>query len=240
MKRIVIAYHVYMFGNNYMALIIDQIRKIMRTGLYKASDKIYVGINDCWNKKPDTGIDWIKGVLSFRSGKDYHPSMGKVEIQVYDDNQELRRTLRWIRDYAKENPGDYVLFLHTKGITHYTEATEDWRAYMEYFVVERWKDCVTKLDEGYDCCGVLWNTDTPIGKYPHFSGAFYWATCKYINTLNHFYIDSSWRYHMEFWIGSNPEVKAYEFHNSGYNTTQRLIANQGHYHIPYPRTNYSK
>jgi hypothetical protein len=43
---------------------------------------------------------------------------------------------------------------------------------------------------------------------------------------------------MEFWIGSNPNAKVYEFHNSGLNTTEKLVAGQGHYDVRYPEINY--
>jgi len=44
----------------------------------------------------------------------------------------------------------------------------------------------------------------------------------------------------EFWIGSNPNVKACELHNSGYNTTERLESHRGHYDIVYDPSNYKK
>ena len=248
MNKIVITYHAYLYGNNYMETIVEQLRAItnaihlpdggLKANIFTQCHKLYIGVVDDPNKKPPHGVDWIKNWYNFSSSKQKDVPNEKVEVAIYPDNLELRRTLWWIRDYAKENPDDYILFFHSKGITHNTQAVKDWRRYMEYFVIERWEDCVKKLDEGYDCCGVLWNKDTPIGYFSHFSGAFYWAKASYINTLDHSYIDSAWRYHMEFWIGSNPDAKVFEFHNSGYNTTDRLIAGKGHYNVPYPRENY--
>lgn len=231
-----------------MDMMTEQFRKIIsptymndgtiKKNVFSYCSKVYIGIIDSDDKKPSHGEEWIRRFWSFSSSKQEEKIDNKVEIVFYKDNQELRRTLRWVRDYAKENTGDYILFFHSKGITHYTQATEDWRRYMEYFVIERWRECIEKLNEGYDACGVLWNTDTPIGIHPHFSGAFYWATTDYINSLNHEFIDSDNRFDMEFWIGSNPNARIFEFHNSGYNTKERLIANKGHYNISYPRDNY--
>lgn len=249
MNKIVIAYHAYLYGPNYITMIAEQFRKILHylqlpdgtyeNNLFNQCHKMYVGVVDSPNKKPAWGVEWITNFFNFSSSKK-PGAVNKVEIAIYPDNQELRCTLRWVRDYAKENPDDYILFFHTKGITHYTNATEDWRKYMEYFVLENWKDCIAKLDEGYDCCGVLWNKETPIGYFPHFSGAFFWAKASYINTLNHDYIDSAWRFHMEFWIGSNPDAKVFEFHNSRLNDMQSLIDHKGHYDVEYPRSNYEK
>ena len=251
MKKIVIAYHAYLFGDKYSQMIVDQFRKInnaiwhedtqtFEANLFPQCDKMYIGIVDSPNKRPKEGaVEWIKTWFDDKSSKIPESRINpKVEVVVYSENREELSTLKWIRDYAKDNPGDYILYFHTKSITNQNAATEDWRRYMEYFAIERWKDCVAKLEEGYDCCGVMWNTNTPIGVWPHFSGNIWWATTDYINTLNHEYLEKEWRYYNEFWIGSNPNVKQFEFHNSGYNTTERLIAGQGHYHVLYPRHLY--
>lgn len=247
--KIVIAYHAYLYGDRYMEMITDQLRKISNAifhadgtsekNLFSHCAKLYIGIVDTLDKKPAHGVEWLSNWYNNSSSKvvttQYNP---KVEVVVYPDNAELRGTLRWVRDYARDNPDDYILFFHTKGITHLTEACEDWRRYMEYFVIERWRDCVQKLDEGYDCCGVLWNRETIWGDYPHFSGAFFWAKASYINTLNHEYIDSYWRYMMEFWIGSNPSAKVYEFHNSRMNDIEAFNKGISHYSLGYPREKY--
>jgi len=249
MKKLVIAYHGYMYGSHYMGMMRDQFRKILlakhlpdgglEANLFTHCSKMYIGMVDHPDKQPPHGQEWLRKFWSFSSSKVKDKMDDKVEIVFYPDNQELRCTLRWIRDYARDNPDDYILFFHSKGITHDNPALTDWRDYMEYFVLEKWKDCIQKLDEGYDCCGVLWNTDTPIGIHPHFSGAFYWAKASYINTLDHSFIDSEWRYNMEFWIGSNPNVKVFEFHNSRMNDKESLIAKRGHYDVRYPRKNYT-
>lgn len=250
MKKIVIAYHAYLYGTYYMEMIGEQFRKIynavqlpdgsMETNLFPRCDKMYIGIVDSTNKKPEWGVELVSKFFNNRSSKVNEKANSKVEVVVYPDNNEETDTLKWIRDYSKENPGDYVLYFHMKGITKYSPATESWRRYMEYFVIENWKDCVAKLKEGYDCCGVMWNTDTPIGIHSHFSGNFWWANTSYINTLNHKLLDSNWRFDREFWIGTGTDVKPFEFHNSRLNDKRSLIEGKGHYDVEYPRSNYEK
>ena len=48
---------------------------------------------------------------------------------------------------------------------------------MEYFNIIKWKNCVEKLDEGYDCCGVCHV------EYKYFLGNFWWANSSHIKTL---------------------------------------------------------
>jgi len=241
MKKIVVAYHAYMFGDHYMTLMREQFRLLIHSGLYNACDKLYIGIVMDKNMHPgkETGIAWANGFYNFATSSKPEKEK-KVEIAIYPQNNEETDTMKWIRDYSKDNPGDYVLYWHTKGITKDNQPTTDWRHYMEYFCIEQWKDCIAKLEEGFDCCGVLWNTDTPLGMHPHFSGTFWWARTDCINTLDHSFLDSEWRYAREFWIGSNPKARAFEFHNSRLNDKESLIAGRGHYDVEYPRENYVK
>lgn len=239
MRKIVVVYHAFMYGDSYMEMMVEQFRLILTSGLYQVANKIHVGVIESPDRSPLYGEEWLNSFWKSSSSKK-EGVLGKVEIVFYPDNKEEVETLKWIRDYSKDNPGDYVLYFHTKGISKCSRATEDWRRYMEYFCIEMWKDCIQKLDEGYDCCGVMWNTNTSVGAYPHFSGNFWWANTNYINTLSHKYLDIDRRIFREFWIGSNPHANAFEFHNSRLNDCESLTRNQGHYNVLYPRNIYEK
>jgi hypothetical protein len=226
MKNIVVAYHAFLFEPYYRVMMSEQFGKLKSSGLFDVCSKLHIGIV---NQSAD-GVQWVE---------DYWKGSDKVEIVVYPDNMEETRTLKWISAYAMQNPDDYLCYFHTKSIWRYTPPTEAWRRYMEYFIIERWEECVKKLDYYYDCCGVMWNPDTPIGFHPHFSGNFWWTTTKYIRTLNNTFLDTPDRYDREFWIGSNPDVKAWEFHNSGINNKDSLVLKKGHYDVEYPQSNYA-
>lgn len=237
MKNLVIAYHAYMFGDHYIDMMTEQFRLLIHSGLYNACNKLYIGIATDPNMQPKHGVEWAKRFYNFTTSGNTK-SENKVEIVIYQNNNELRPTLWWIRDYARDHPGEYIMFFHTKGITHNDQPNTDWRRYMEYFVIEQWQDCVQKLDEGFDCCGVLWNCDAAGKFHPHFSGAFYWAKTDFINTLDYNYLTSSNRYDGEFWIGTNKKAKVYEFHNSHMNDAVALFTAKSHYSLPYPRSQY--
>jgi len=227
--KLVLFYHAYIYGNNYVSIMSETFRLLVSSKLFEACDKLYIGVYEEANAQPQDGISWLKHFWSISN---------KVEIIQYSVNDEERSTMLHLKEYCKNNPDDYVLYFHAKGITKYNQATQDWRRYMEYFNIERWQDCVTKLNEGYDCCGVMWNSKTPQGNYPHFSGTFWWATSKYINTLQDTFLNDPNRYFREYWIGSNPNVKVYEFHNSGLNSFINLKAKKSHYQLSYPRVYY--
>ena len=65
-------------------------------------------------------------------------------------------TLNLLKRKCEELKDIYVLYLHSKGASRRGNVTvEAWKNYMEYFNIERWKDCIYKLHkEGYSTCGV--------------------------------------------------------------------------------------
>ena len=128
------------------------------------------------------------------------------------------QTLKEVYSHSIKNDG-YVLYIHNKGVTENFYNTwgvfgEDhrWRRYMQKHCISRWEECVSKLDEGYDCVGANYYKDF----YP-FAGNFWWATTEHIKKLgdpldaDKYYNNNSptnYRYAFELWIGTK-EPKIY-------------------------------
>jgi len=122
------------------------------------------------------------------------------------------QTLKEVYSHSIKNDG-YVLYIHNKGVTENFYNTwgvfgEDhrWRRYMQKHCISRWEECVSKLDEGYDCVGANYYKDF----YP-FAGNFWWATTEHIKNLgdpldaDKYYNNNSptnYRYAFELWIGT--------------------------------------
>ena len=218
--KIGIFYHIYQLTHHpnlsqdyWKKMYEDQINTLKESGLYSACDFIHIGING--SSPLDKNFDKVK-----------------VYYNNISDKGESG-TLKMIKDFCfKEENQDYkILYFHQKGITR-VEGTEDvgrrdkdpihaWRLYMEYFNIHRWMDCIEALSK-YDCCGVDYQEETFLGRFPHFSGNFWWGNASYIKTLDHSYLND--REHIvgkmmndvckEFWIGSNPNHKPLCLHNS--------------------------
>ena len=66
-------------------------------------------------------------------------------------------------------------------------ASDDWRLYMMYFLVDKHDICVTAISEfGYSTCGVLLET-SHISKHTngaHYSGNFWWSTAGWIKAID--------------------------------------------------------
>jgi hypothetical protein len=192
----IIFYHAYLVGD-YKLLIQEQIANMFNSGLYKASEKIFMGIAG-----GDSDAQyWVLNLI-----KDYK----KIQPYIHPTNNEEKDTLKLILKNIKEN--DYICYFHTKSVTkpHYNNIL--WRRLVEYHTINQWKNCIDILDKGYDCVGSLYREDTFLGFHPHFSGGYWWTTYNHIVSLDHSYLDSNHslgRFGAEFWIGSKHGSKNY-------------------------------
>ena len=108
----------------------------------------------------------------------------KIEIVKSNTNRSLyeRFTLNNLYDDCCKDDF-YVLYLHTKGITHPGhKSVQDWVDYLLYFNTAKHKDFIRFL-EGYDTVGV--NLNNGEGRNPyHYSGNFWWSKSSHIKSLN--------------------------------------------------------
>lgn len=144
----------------------------------------------------------------------------KISIVKYNSNwKEETETLISLRDFCKENPDHKVLYFHMKGVTKESINGESWRLMMEYFVIDKWKECIEYLNE-YDAVGsnlkilgpTTWDDGTQTWEKAgtqHFVGNFWWANASYVNTLDNSFLTSNFRLDREFWIGTgNGKMKS--------------------------------
>lgn len=136
--------------------------------------------------------------------------LDRADLFVRNECKDLRQyefpTLNMLDSFSIRN--DYsVLYIHTKGVSRTEPSIADWRECMLYWNVERWKECVDKLDRGYDVVGINIE-DKPIR---HLQGNFWWANTEHIRRLGtieevtfpprH---DLTDRHKAEFWVLSQP------------------------------------
>ncbi len=193
--------------NHWQAILERQLMRLKSSGLYDACTSISLG---------------VLGKGDVAPYKNIYPKL-QILFQNPDTALYERPTLLKLHELSVSNPAHAtVLYLHTKGITRgaNSEYIADWVNLMEYFVIDRWKDCILALQE-HDVCGVNWR-NVPL---LHFSGNFWWATTRYAATLPAFI--SAGYYDPEMWIGLNfPNCKC--FHESGVD----------HYYHLYPESKY--
>lgn len=121
----------------------------------------------------------------------------------------------------------FVLYLHSKGVSkrgQVRQRMDDWRNYMEYFIIEKHQVCIEAL-RTHDTCGVNWKNRP----YPHYSGNFWWARSDYIRTLPSVdRLKTRRRHQAEAWLGKNLSIRAKNLFQSGVD----------HYQKRYPEWRY--
>ncbi len=192
-KKIYGFWHIATIGP-WQAIVERQFSKIISSGLYDASDSIFVS------------------VVGAKSREDV-PTALRIGKFVASSDPDLTRyefaTLQMLQQRALEEDC-YCWYIHVKGVSEPGDAQSPrwrWREYMEYFVIENWRVCVQCLQD-HDMVGAEWRT-TPA---PHYSGNFWWADACYLRQLPCLKAVERAargdRYAAEYWICSRqPRVK---------------------------------
>jgi hypothetical protein len=146
------------------------------------------------------------------------------EVIYQNDNVRLGEfpILMKIRELSLETDEECnILYIHTKGASvPENECINDWRKYMLYFNVTKYKDCVSLL-KNHDTCGV----DLRKGPVLHYSGNFWWSKFSHIRKLpliSEMEVVLSERHKGEFWICS-VDGDFYSVHDCGINQYERHL-----------------
>lgn len=160
----------------------------------------------------------------------YHNSNHKLKHfdESYKEWYEYTTCLELQDECTKEE--FYALYIHNKGAFTRTSGNYNWRKYMEYFCIEKWEQCVEKLNEGYELVGAAYNDNTKEldpNTIRYFAGNFFWGKSSYINRCQELVpppeVDFKpqmkgqphLRFDLEQWHSSgNP--KWYEMHSGGH------------------------
>ena len=211
-----IYYHIWSPPNTdlWKLMVDEQLKRIYESGILEKS-KFYCSINGKQATRISNFVslyDWVR----------------ILEVSDSDDQYE-GFTLKHLYEECLYEDDLKVMYFHTKGMSHLAGARDNysdrkfrsvnsWRHFMEWGVIDRWKESVDKLDN-HDVVGVNYCIDP----WPHMSGNFWWANSNYIKTLHH-PIDDAFpsdtrdfgpipRMNFEKWIGmKNPNV--YSFYNA--------------------------
>lgn len=204
MKKAAVFYHVWAPENSvsWCLLIDEQIKNLIQAGL-RHNARIFC----CINSKQGEVIRQYISQYNF---------IEIIEISE-DESQYEAFTLKHLFDFCNKNKEyEYVMYFHTKGIRHFSQTRDlsviknvnSWRRFLEYGTITKWRDCVTML-QSHDVAGINFH----MHPREHFQGNFWWATSKYVRSLEHplskSFADESFchpeqinRVSCEMWIGS--------------------------------------
>ncbi len=202
MKKIIGYSHNWLI-NHFEEIVTEQIKKLVDSGLYEASEAIYCGVIGS-NENYDKFRELIKP----------YP---KIKVAEYSTTPELYefQTMDILKTHADQSTEDYyIYYYHTKGITYGVDHPNKkaygggtfWRRHMEKWTIEKWRENVAMLDLGYETCG----TQMRVRDWPrHYSGSFFWSRSEYIKILRPIQmLDLSDRNQTEFWLLSAEPIAA--------------------------------
>lgn len=201
-------YHVALM-KNWMDIVRRQLASIIASGLYNKTDTIFINV-----------LGPAEHYMAFKGMIDNH-----TKFKIVYHNSELSLfefpILEFMRNFCIKNPHVKCWYIHTKGasigeshvhlfgipLEKIKKNVEEWRFYMDFFIVQQNSRCIESLDH-HDVVGVNWRTNPK----PHFSGNFWWARGDYIKSLPNLNlmsaaVEAEKRWLCEFWLGSNPHAR---------------------------------
>ncbi len=206
--------HVAMKGH-WRQIIEEQFLKMRISGLWDRTERIFLGLI---GPNPE---DF-----------DFHDAKISVAFTERDFSVAEIPTLSFLQAHC-QNHDCMVYYMHTKGVFRTGPGQEQWRRTMEHFIILRYQDCLSALQQ-HDTCGINFGRCDWCQFY---GGNFWWARSEYIKTLPDIRtleplpaLEPSPRHIAERWIGENPAMRAACLHNS----------RTDHYaNEPYPRSRYA-
>jgi hypothetical protein len=210
MNKIYIYYHIFI-ETNWYDIVLEQLERLHNSGLLNISN-LKIGVVFGYGIDRESNIIKLNNILE---------NFYNYEIMFMEPNGCCGEssTLKELSNFSKTNDENYnILYLHTKGITQYQtereEPVREWRKMMEYFLIDKWEDCLEKLNEGYDCCGINYQNHAANIKNESkliqiFNGNFFWVNSNYAKKLDDTILFEH-RYSAENWILSS-EHKSFSF-----------------------------
>lgn len=202
-----VVYHIATIGN-WQEIVREQLNLLSNSGLGSATKYIYVNVVGM----DENQFSHIKSTLFAN-----YPFFNKMRFEFHGSLQEYEfPSIRKVQEVARNYPNAKILYFHTKGASHGVKETVNaswnknqiknaaqWRRFMEYHAITKWRDAVQALNE-FEACGTDWGRAS-LDKPFHFSGNFWWATAKYINRCS---LATNDRFDCETFIGTGqPKVK---------------------------------
>jgi hypothetical protein len=207
--KIAVWYHCLISGGSVpintdfaLNIIAEQMHALEQSGLARAAQEFVFAVNG----------DETDGLAA----SSLAPAKAKLVCHGKGVTSEIP-TMNLIRAWLLGHEDWYVLYHHSKGVTHPgREAFAVWRRRMQHVCVENWQPCVASLDAGYDAAGAHWLTPEQFPgavTSPFFGGTFWWSTAKYLSQLPPLPA-ATWanRMEAESWIGRRrPYPKVRDF-----------------------------
>ncbi len=180
--KIAVFYHMLLYygdppdlSDNAVEIVAEQMAQLKESGLLDACHEMVVGCNG----GPESEA-LVPLIIPPKATVLYHGLKSRSE----------NLTICALHEWAKENPGWFILYFHAKGCSHtktdnYAQSVSNpWRRAMMRDLVMNWKPCLQAMS-GYQCdivCSYwLWNMAAGDQHIP--AGNFLWTTSDFVARL---------------------------------------------------------
>jgi len=204
MKDIAIIYYAYLVGD-WKTMVAEQLTRLRESGLYAAAKEVWVITCDPSGEITEGPLEALTATWD-----------AKLHFQHRTANAAEYPPLAKAKELA--DSGDWnILYFHTKGVanTWLKQGSDEvserkvigkrgWRYFMEYFLVDKWRECVERLDD-HDMVVAHYGND----HWPH--GNFWWASSDWLKQCPP-PIEGHTRWYYEGWATtSKPDPRVYEW-----------------------------
>jgi len=162
-------------------------------------------------------LDVAESAMAMTAGEG-GPAMLPAPFHAVVDGFSLREyefpTLELLYHWAKRNPDAAILYFHTKGVSDPSSRVKaEWRKYMGWGCIERWRDCLDELEK-HDTCGVEWFEghwqNQVTGCAGFYAGNFWWANATHLAKLpDPRTLRRSNRWEAEAWIAKGRRLNSF-------------------------------
>jgi hypothetical protein len=201
-----IVYHNFLTGN-WKTIVTEQLKRLKDSGLYDSCDIMWATVNLNQHKEDEY--------------KEHVKEYDKIQFDFQVNNGAEYPGIKKVKELGNTYDDIKIFYFHTKGVSNdwteweNKERNEEkvrnvsaWRECLEYFLIDRWKESLEKLDE-YDNVGVTCNG----GWY---WGNFWWSQSKHIKKCREVDYWSRWAY--EAWLNDYVSgQKNFEWYKFTYN-----------------------
>ena len=180
----------------------EQFQCMTSSGLIDAANEVIVGCSD-----------------SDRAEAEKIVPLKTIFVRLPEGARSELPTLAHLRAWLPGNPEAYVLYQHIKCATRPDSLCQAWRRCMYHHLINRWHECVHRLNLGYESVGAHWLTPEQfpgLVRSPFWGGNFFWARASFLLTLPPLPSAAMSRedfYLAESWIGTGRRPRVFDFHH---------------------------
>ncbi|WP_020395898.1 hypothetical protein [Thiolinea disciformis] len=183
---------------DWQLFIANQLNDLKKTDILSASD-LHIVVSNPFK------VSEVEGF--FKNRKHLYKT-----IEFHEENKFEYWGINYIWNLAREHKYDYLIYFHTKGISHENDKRSNKKEMLTHYTFNKWQSLVKIFEENKDInkIGLFpgWelNQQGEVIKGGWIWYNFWWARSSYIRTLEHPNPNPKTRYYYESWLSTSTDL----------------------------------